>query len=96
MSELETFRDHCRAMADPKPPRPDVGPFCRSLWKGDKPDHGKCTKHAPTGVCGCRCHPWNAPQPEPDRRLWAALADEVDRYLAGDDDADEPLFGEGS
>ena len=92
MTELETFRDHCRAMSDPNPPRLDIGPLCRRLWRGDKPDHERCARVAPEGACGCECHPWNDPASEADRALWTRLADEIDAYLSAGDD--EPLWGD--
>lgn len=93
MSELETFRDHCRAMADWKPPEPHikVGAWCRDLrteyphieaLDEGKPDHGMCT----WDKCACPCHPRPPGPSDADRALFARLADEVDAYLASDDE----------
>lgn len=93
MSELETFRDHCRAMAEWKPPVPHVkvGAWCRDLraeypnldtegW--GPPKHENCF----WAKCACDCHPRPAGPSESDRALFARLADEVDAYLATDDE----------
>jgi hypothetical protein len=85
MSDLTEFRDHCRAMADPNPPSKPIGPYCRP-WGHLPADHDRCAQKDPARLCGCACHSSNAPVPEPDRRLWAALADEIDEHLREDDD----------
>lgn len=68
MSDLTTFRDHCRAMSDAKH-RPEcftLAPQGNQWWFG---------KRIPIAYCceGCVT--------DADRALFARLADEVDGYL---------------
>jgi len=87
MSDLTRQRDHCRIMADRRPLLP-LTPYCKPWGMAWEPHHERCDDYG----CGCDCHPWNKPIPEPERRLWAAMADEIDTYLAGADDEQEGLF----
>lgn len=99
MSELETFRDHCRAMANWQPPTPHirVGSWCQDFrakypnlntedWGG--PKHENCAWDR----CACECHPRPTGPSDADRALFARLAAEVDDYLTTDDEAS--LFDE--
>ena len=98
MSELEDARDHARAMADWRDPR--EGATAMSAWcDGRKinllPNHGNCNgwtagtfrarPHNAT-LCACDCHPRDPGPSDRDRKLWRALADEIDAYLAADHD----------
>lgn len=83
-TELETFRDHCRKMADPTAwAKAHRLPYARSP---------RCFERTHTACewgwqsCKCTCHDADRPKPPTDeeRALWTRLADEVDAYLAGD------------
>lgn len=80
MSDLERFRDHCRAMASFEPP---TRPTSVSITCHRGHIYGDCNR--PPTHCGCSCHDVLGPLPA-ERDLWARLADEVDAYLAGDDE----------
>ncbi|MCL2611964.1 MAG: hypothetical protein FWD95_01890 [Nocardioidaceae bacterium] len=87
MSDLEATRDHARRMADPNPSSGiDRGPWCRR-----PADHQRCAEVAPRGICGCECHEWNQPPSAKERALWTQIADELDAYLAPEDEG-EGLF----
>lgn len=84
MSDLEQFRDHARHMAGPfdgttKSPPCSGRTFKNRDRETGQPQHRWC----PGGLtCRCSCH-----EPTPaDRRLWAQLADEIDRHLTRLDD----------
>ena len=92
MSELETFRDHCRKMADA-----GHSPDCAfATGKAlDRWGHFHLFREWPE-KWGAR--PSGPPKPCPgdcvsdaDRALFTRLADEIDAYLTPD--ADEPLWG---
>ena len=86
MSELETFRDHCRKRVDWQRGEPRLACKDRTIFGAPKPpDHANCGGHE----CRCRCH-------EPsdrDRELFRRLADEIDAYLSDGDEAGPDLFG---
>lgn len=88
MSDLTTFRDHCRKMqtAEHKPECPSLRApgwvvptpgYSGRMWMGLMP-------WTPPACDGCN--------PLGDRELFARLADEVDAYLHPDEVVD--LFGE--
>lgn len=81
MSELETQRDHFRALANWEPPKRPTkrSSWCR-VWFGQRPVHANC----PGVDCGCGCHPEPEPPSDSDRALAKRLAGEIDAYLAGD------------
>lgn len=79
MSELERFRDHCRAMADWQAP---TRPREMSVTCYRNHELGDC-KRPPTH-CGCSCHDVLGPTPD-ERPLWRQLADEIDAWLQPDD-----------
>ena len=95
MSELETFRDHCRKMA-----KAEHRPECASLRPG--PYWSAWAAGSLDQAGNIASLVWLGPKPEwqpapcdcnlndADRALFARLAGEVDAYL-GDD---EPLWGE--
>ena len=93
MSDLTTFRDHCRKMATGGPPEPTrTGYWCTPIYASGLPGwHTSC--HEGHKLCRCSCHDAHRPTPptEAERRLWSALADEIDAHLSNDD---EPLWGE--
>lgn len=80
-SDLTTFRDHCRRMADP------------AAWaKGNRLPQARsprCFERAHTQCtwgwqsCKCTCHDADRPKPPTDaeRLLWARLADEIDHWF---------------
>lgn len=79
MSDLERFRDHCRERATWRAGTPRLACRDRTVFGTAKPpDHANCGGRD----CGCSCH---APTAR-DRALFTALADEIDAYLAGDDE----------
>lgn len=70
MSDLTTFRDHCRAM-QATDHKPECGALIEARW-------GQHQYVRPNPACpGCNS--------AADRELFARLADEVDAYLATDD-----------
>jgi len=83
-TELETFRDHCRKMADPAAwAKRHRRPLAKSPACFER-THGECGWGWQS--CACACHDGERPQPpaDADRLLWTRLADEIDAYLAGD------------
>jgi len=89
VSDLANFRDHAREMADGNRPRMPLTPSCKPYGLGWKPRHDRCDNQG----CGCDCHPWNAPIPEAERRLWASMRAEIDAYLASTPADDQLPFG---
>lgn len=86
MSDLTSLRDHARAMADwthPREGQPERS-WCDSLRGRLDVQHDRC-KHP---RCGCECHDRDDEYGPTDRerRLWQQIADEIDAYLAPDDD----------
>lgn len=97
MSDLTTFRDHCRMMADPAAwAKAHRLPLARSPWCLPRRNHELCEWGWQS--CRCPCHDTDRPKPPTDaeRDLWTRLADEIDAYLAGRDsdpvDHTEPLW----
>lgn len=93
MSELTTFRNHCRRMAaltEIRRPRGTSWPCDRR--SDGQASHGQCE----WGWQGCACtchddHRTRLPTPS-ERVLWVRLADEIDRYLThGPDHVDDDL-----
>lgn len=84
MSELTDLRDHARERLAWTPDLP-MRLACkeRTIFGSPKPaDHANCG-----GNCGCACHEPTAKE----RRLWTQIADEIDTYLAPDNE-EEGLF----
>jgi hypothetical protein len=81
MSDLTNLRDHARARLAWTPDLPfRVACRDRTTFGMPKPaDHANCG-----GNCGCECHEPTAKE----RRLWTQIADEIDAYLAPDDETD--------
>ena len=80
MSDLTSLRDHARARADWSS-GDDLRAACRerTAFGTAKPaDHANCGGHR----CGCGCH-----RPtDRERQMWRQIADEIDAYLAPDDE----------
>ena len=79
MSDLTDFRDHAFDRATWQPGEPKIPCRDRIVFGIPKPaDHANCGG----GTCGCECH-----RPtDRERAMWQALVDEIDAYLAPDDD----------
>lgn len=86
MSELTDMRDHARARlawTAELPLRAACSPL--TPLRSPKPrDHANCGGRQ----CGCECHRPTAKE----IRLWQQIADEIDAYLAPDDDGQEALL----
>ena len=105
MSALEEFRDHARRLST-SAHRDDCTRIHRivklSRWLEDHGLDGTLScpdesGHEPHGWIGTHGMDWTCPglcggcMPDGERELWTRLADEVEAYMAADDD--EPLFG---
>ena len=79
MSDLEQFRDHCRAMATMREPvTRREGCFDRSCKTFGYHRHTIVVTPVPSGT---------------EQVLWAQMADEIDAHLAAKRD-DQPMLGE--
>lgn len=74
--------------------RPDVhSRECRKAKRDDVAiERHRCTRGPER--CACECHDAHraAPPSEADREIWKQIADELDRYLAGDGTVQAALF----
>lgn len=79
MSDLTDLRDHARERANWQPGPPGVACRERTTFGSPKPpDHEHCGGHN----CGCECHRPTAKECQ----MWTQITDEIDAYLAPDDD----------
>jgi len=80
VSDLTSLRDHARARAEWRS-GDDLRAACRertAFGTPKPPDHANCGGQR----CGCDCH-----RPtDQERLMWQQIADEIDAYLAPDDE----------
>lgn len=80
MTDLERFRDHCRAMTQPGAHRDTCHAVTGTRWS-----HIPSRVHPDPACAGC--------VPDADRALFTRLADETDAYLARNTDQQLDLGG---
>lgn len=96
-AELERQRDFARSEAertDLRRPK-NHSRECRKAERDNKaPERHRCTRGPER--CACECHDADraTPPSAEERAIWAQIADELDRYLAGDGSVQTALLEE--